>query len=250
MLTDRKRNASISSPPWFHTTSLPGEGEILTLGAKEARHAVGARRLGEGDVLTLFDGQGVVATARIVSMAGMARVDLEVIHRETHEPPTPTLWLASSLPKGDRQSIMLNMATQLGVSRFTALDCEHSVAVPAGPFWRRSERVVLEACKQSRQAHLPVIKSPREPGRFASEAVADGWTVLLADPKGASPSSVKLKGEKFAGMVGPEGGFTQEELDEAVEGGAQPVSLGDGILRVETAAIALSAYLRLATAKA
>lgn len=235
-----------STPPWFFTTEIPEVGATLTLNPREAKHALGARRLGEGEVLTLFDGQGVVATAHIKSIDAMRQALLEIIDRKVHERTQPTLWLAASLPKGDRQSVMLNMIAQLGVSRFTALECDHSVALPTGQFWRRSERVLREACKQSRNAYLPVIKSPRETGRFAADAVKEGWTVLLADPNGAKASSIKLTGNLFAAMIGPEGGFTKEELDAAVEGGAQPVSMGEGILRIETAAIAMMSYLRLA----
>ena len=197
-------------------------------------------------MLTLYDGLGVVATAHISKIDAARQAELEIIDRNVRDHTQPTLWLAASLPKGDRQSVMLNMITQLGVSRYTALECEHSVALPTGQFWRRSERVLREACKQARQPYLPVIKSPREPGRFAADAVNDGWTVLLADPDGEKASSIKLKGNQFAAMIGPEGGFTKEEHEEAVAGGAQPVSMGEGILRIETAAIAMMAYLRMA----
>lgn len=244
--------------PWFFVESIPHEG-VVTLPKEEARHATGARRLGEGDAVVLFDGRGTVATASLLGTrdrSGAVEARLDSI--ETHEAIAPRLEIATALPKGDRLSTLLDMATQAGVDHLIPLRCEWGVVKPRETPPDRWQRIVVEAAKQSRRAWLPTFGAPRT----VSEACAarEGLQVLIAHPGGASISEVCGVLGNAAGnparnaagtirvLIGPEGGFSEAELDAAEASGATRVSLSPHVLRVETAAVVAAAHVRGASA--
>lgn len=236
------------SEPMFYAEFLPLPGERLTLRGDEAHHALGARRLRAGDALELFDGRGTHARARLIALDPKRReLQLEIDARTETPPPAPIVHLACALPKGDRQSVLLDMATQLGMQRFTPLACERSVVQPGAHSTERWRRICLEACKQSRRLHLPRIDPPAAPAAIVNSAVAAGTAVLIAHPSGekAGAALATLPHTDVTLLVGPEGGFTEGEVSSAVANGARAVQLGDAILRIETAAAALLAGLQL-----
>ena len=227
---------------WFHIQGIPPEGGAAFLPKQEARHALGARRLRPGDSVTLFDGAGTRATALITEHRDQAgNLELSVEKVEVVPLPTPHIELCASLPKGDRLSTMLDMCTQAGMHAFTPLECEWSVvkssAMRANKM-ERWERIVLEACKQSGRVWAPTFGRSRDPRSATQSAMAAGRRVLIAQP-GAAPLSEALSGwgKGVTMLVGPEGGFSPRELEELNDAGAVGVSLGEAILRVETAAV-------------
>lgn len=232
--------------PLFYLNTLPETGAVLTLTGDEARHAAGARRLAVGDMLWLFDGRGTMARARMQTI-GQRGHTLEAVLEERHvePPPAPAIHLACAIPKGDRMTVLLDMATQLGMTRFTPLLCTRSVVKPGAGSADRWRRICLEACKQSRRPYLPEIREPATLARI----VADSGSLWLAHPSGENAAqalprhTASLK--SMTVLIGPEGGFTEEEVAQATAQGAKLVALGPGILRIETAAVALLAMLRL-----
>jgi 16S rRNA (uracil1498-N3)-methyltransferase len=221
--------------PWFFVEVLPGAGSAVALDPREAKHALGARRLGAGDEVVLFDGRGGLAKAAIEagrSRAGLAARVLELSHAAA---PARAIHLAAALPKGDRSAVMLSMATQLGMKTFTPLRCARSEVEPGPGSAERWQRIMIEACKQSRRPFLPRLHRAEEPLHVLqrSDTVA-----LFAHPGGAS--IVEALAEREAPdvtlLVGPEGGFTQEEVRSLTDAVAVQVDLGPGILRIETAA--------------
>lgn len=237
--------------PLFYLDTLPKTGAVLTLTGDEARHAAGARRLAVGDNLWLFDGRGTLARARLHTIGQRGRT-LEAVleERRVEPPPTPAIHLASAIPKGDRMTVLLDMATQLGMTRFTPLLCTRSVVKPGAGSTERWRRVCLEACKQSRRPHLPEIREPATLARI----VTDADNLWLAHPAGeimAPTLSRQIASMKSVTvLIGPEGGFTEEEVAQAKIQGAKLVALGPAILRIETAAVALLSLLCLSTGSA
>jgi len=232
--------------PLFYSEQLAEAGATVTLAGDEAHHAIAARRLKVGDTLWLFDGRGTLARTALVEIAARRRgLALRVEERRTEPPAKPSIHLACALPKGDRQAVLLDMATQLGMASFTPLVCERGVVKPgenAGARWRR---ICLEACKQSRRLHLPEIREAATPREAAARAAAEGARVWIAHPSGESVAAAgsSRPSSDIALLIGPEGGFTEEEVGAVLAQGAQPVSLGPAILRIETAAVALLAAL-------
>ncbi|MHB8621771.1 MAG: RsmE family RNA methyltransferase [Sulfuricaulis sp.] len=241
------------SDPWFYFESLANSGAILTLSGAEARHAATSRRLHPGDSLWLFDGHGGIVRAILVRVAGGAReLELRVEERRTEPPPKPAIHLACALPKGDRQSVLFDMATQLGMTQFTPLLCERAVVKPGTSAPERWQRLCLEACKQSRRSHMPIIHPPALPQVAVARAASAGSSVWIAHPsaQAASIASAVKHGAAATDvtiLVGPEGGFTDTEVAQATGSGAKQLTLGTAILRIETAAVALMAAFALTT---
>ena len=237
--------------PLFYAEYLAEPGATLTLTGDEARHAAASRRLRIGDTLWLFDGQGGIARATVLNIATAARaLDLRIEERRIEPAPQPMIHLACALPKGDRQSTLLDMAVQLGMTQFTPLECERSVVKPSKGGAARWRRICLESCKQSRRTHLPVLYPPAGPGEVVNHAIRRGGTVWMAHPSAqAIPLASALSQTASVDvtiLVGPEGGFTEKEVHQATGAGAGLLELESAILRIETAAVALIAAFALA----
>ncbi|MCP4834158.1 MAG: 16S rRNA (uracil(1498)-N(3))-methyltransferase [Phycisphaera sp.] len=237
--------------PWFHVDSLPPSGGVVVLEKKEARHALGPRRLGDGDEVVVFDGRGTSASARIGSRD--ERGGLELVVGDHHQAVSehPSIELAASLPKGDRLSTMLDMATQLGIAAFTPLKCTFSVVSldrKRQDPTERWARIMVEACKQSRRASLPAIREQATPTEVIERAATEGATIVVGDASGRPPAELFSGVERVVVLVGPEGGFSPAEesmLTAASDAGRlHRIAIGRGVLRVEAAATAMLAAIR------
>jgi 16S rRNA (uracil1498-N3)-methyltransferase len=237
--------------PRFVVESLPVEGAVAWLDREEARHAVGSRRLGEGDPVELVDGRGGVALAtlgRDRDHAGNLAATVAEVRRFPR--PVPALHVASAVPKGDRLGTMLDAVGELAVSSFTPLDCDHSVTPAARVAGERAGRILAEAMKQSRGAWLTELHEASDPVRFAREASAQGWRTIILDPRGRPLPEVAAGAAVVAVLAGPEGGFSEPECRGMHEAGASAASLGCTVLRVELAVAVACGTLRAASASA
>lgn len=231
------------SSPWFHASQLPPAGMILSLDRDEAKHAVGVRRLNAGDAVTIFDGMGGIAHAVLTgerSSVGGVLVRVDRVERVSRVGTDVLVGVAP--PKGDRFSTLLDMLGQLGVTGIVPLVTDHGVVDAAAINRTRAERILLEACKQSRSAWLPSIAPAMPAVQFVRLAAASGRAVLIADQGGVATATCTA--ERVAIAIGPEGGFSSAELEAACAAGAIRVDLGSSILRVETAAVAMAAAFR------
>jgi 16S rRNA (uracil1498-N3)-methyltransferase len=225
----------------FFTPSPPEHGRGVLTG-DEARHLAKVLRAREGDAVVLFDGSGREWPARVTRI-GRDTVDLDVGEPSVDAAVAGTrLTLAVALPKGDRQKWMVEKLTELGVARLVPLETTRGVAEATEAARARLERVVIEACKQCGRNTLMEIAT----GRRLDQLLADhgaGSHVVIADPAGRplAAGAVPATATDVVALVGPEGGFTTDEVAAAERAGAARVALGPHILRVETAAIALAA---------
>lgn len=232
--------------PLFYHPQLDVEGDALLTGA-EARHAA-AQRLRPGDAAAVFDGHGRVARGRVASIA-RDTVRIDVAQRLELDPPRPEVHLYSAVPKGDRQAVLLDMATQLGVNRFVPLAWARSVVEPGARAHERWRRICVEACKQSRRVHVPEIGPVTALEQALAQARTSSARLLFAHPAADARPVLALDhpcAARYALFVGPEGGATDAEVEQLRAAGTTVVSLGDSILRVETAAVALLALVRAA----
>jgi len=239
----------------FFLAAAPQQGQARLQG-DEARHLARVLRAKVGDAITLFDGSGRSWLARVTAI-GRDDVGFEVETAFPAPEPAPPggssthLTLAVALPKGDRQKWMVEKLTELGVARLIPLTTERGVAEATAGAKARLERVVIEACKQSGRNTLMEIAPGMSLDQLAAGpagqsrcVVADpgGTALAVASPVAATGSPAQLP-LPLLGLVGPEGGFTPEELIAADSMGCTRIALGAHILRVETAAIALAAKL-------
>ncbi len=232
---------------WFFAEHIPKNGIETVLSDAEASHAVRTRRLRIDDPLVIFDGKGQSAAARIIEISQRPlSVRLHIGERDWSPKKKPSLHLVSALPKGDRQNTMIDMATQLGVDALTPLMCERSVSVSRKGNRDRWDRIVIEACKQSHRPWLPTLAEESSLETFIRD-IDEGATVFVGDSDGdklGSFSNMSLKElEKVYLVIGPEGGFTVFERQLQKHAGFKMLSVGDGILRTETAAVSLVASI-------
>jgi 16S rRNA (uracil1498-N3)-methyltransferase len=244
--------------PRFFVPQLLADSEI-EIPETEAHHVAKVLRLQPGDEIELFDGRGIRAPARL-TLVSKSRVAASVGKLEKTETPREIrLHVAVSLPKGDRQKWLVEKLTELGVDGLIPLQTERGVAQPTDNALQRLERVTLEACKQSRRNQLVEILQPASLREiFESHDTVENRVLLIAHPYPVEGSKSKSYLQGSAALrtikwpqqhgyivlaIGPEGGFTDKEIDEAIAQGWKLWTFGDYILRVETAVIVGSTIL-------
>lgn len=231
------------SQRFYSETPIVGPDASLT--GSEAHHLIHVMRAKVGDVILLFDGGGSEFQARVRRL-GRSQVDLDVMDRQAVDRELPfALALGVALPKGDRQRWLIEKATELGVTRVVPLQTERGVAQPVNQALTRLHRTVIESSKQCGRNLLMEVASPMTLENFVQTADARArrlFTHLGAaplapiQPAPSAPCDVII-------AVGPEGGFSDEEVAVAAQVGWQIVGLGPRVLRVETAAVAMCAQL-------
>ncbi len=220
----------------------PGE---YVIGRQESHHAIGVLRLRPGDAVIVFDGAGHRAEAEILdaSREGVV-VRVDEVETEPHMPLRLTI--ATAIPKGKRWQILVEKYTELGVDAIVPVLSTRSVVKGEGDIgkWRRW---IIEAAKQSRRAHLPEIFEPAKLPDVVATAKRDNAILLMADARGENPFAFRDLLDRTTAavvLVGPEGGFTQEEYDECRRHGARGICLSPFTLRIETAAATVCAIIR------
>ena len=216
----------------FYTPFPLATGDV-SLDGPEAHHLVGVRRFAPGDRVVLFNGDGHDYPAEVVGV-GKRSVTLAVADgvRVDRERPHE-LTVATALPKGDRADFLVEKLTELGVARFVPLVTARSVVQPKLTAVEKFERAVIEASKQCGRNRLMRVDPPQPWAQFLrrDDLPADRLVLHTADAGPLTPAT----GPRVV-AVGPEGGFTPDEVAAAV--GWRTVSLGPRVLRVETAASA------------
>lgn len=234
--------------PRFFCTSLPdadkaGRLSDVTLDAQQARHAGKVLRLKTGDAVELFDGTGRVAVGSADMRGREVRVCLDQIEQIT--PPTPVIEVAVSLPKGPRAQDMVDQLSQLGADRLIPLRCARSVSAPSAGKMQRLTRTAIESAKQSRRATLLAIEAPQT---FDQVVHNDADLRLLACLEGATDTAAiqaQLAGAvRVMVMIGPEGGWSDDELTAATSANWLSWRFGPNVMRVETAATTAVGVLR------
>ncbi len=234
------------SLPVFYCAPIPPPGQCTQLDAVESKHVTGSRRLQSQDRISIIDGAGVIAEAVIRAIKSRGHeVSVEILTRARQPLSYPRMHLAAAMPKGERQRILLDMGTQLGMASFTPLLCARSIVKPSTKTRGRWRRTCLEACKQSRQPYLPEIHDPKTPEEFADNMRPNHVGSFVAHPAGKPITAIDVPAHEVALLIGPEGGFTAQEIATLRSLGALPISLGIHVLRVETAAVVGLSYLKI-----
>lgn len=227
----------------FFLATPPADGRA-ELSGDEARHLARVLRAQVGDDIVVFDGAGQAWPARIATLA-RDRVGLDVGPALAADSGPCPLTLAVALPKGDRQKWMVEKLTELGCGRLVPLVTTRGVAEATPGALERLTRSAIEACKQCGRNTLLEISAPR--GLADVIAEHDPATLrLVADPTGDALGAVldtDARVRTVLALIGPEGGFTPEELAAAKTAGFVAVGLGRHILRVETAAVTIAAAM-------
>jgi 16S rRNA (uracil1498-N3)-methyltransferase len=225
---------------------LPAAGSLVRLSGEEAAHAR-ARRLARGDQVVLVDGSGREASGRLVRVDRRSvELRVESVREAKPESPAPIL-LGIAAVRAERLAWVAEKATELGAAGLVLVVTERTQRFRAAAgVASRLGRVIREAAKQSERARWPTVRGPIA----LSEALAAAppGNRLVLDPSGDGfPESLPLRPTSL--LVGPEGGWTEAELDGALSSGWSVVSLAAGKLRAETAAVAALVLTRSALAR-
>ena len=246
----RYSKAMPATPAW-PPKSLPrlfvrqalDEGAAVELNAGQANYLGNVLRLGSGAELLVFDDISGEWLARI-SECGKKRMTLTV-ERKTREPEgIPDVWLAFAPVKRAQTDWLVEKATELGAARLVPVITHRTIADRVK--LERLESIAIEAAEQCGRTRVPEIAEPVQLKRFL-EQLDPARPLYFADEGGGDPVVSAFGEGPAAILIGPEGGFTEEERALVRGSGAVAISLGPRILRAETAALAsLSAYMALA----
>lgn len=232
----------MSAPRLFVKTALT-PGSRLALTGDQGRYIGRVLRSRPGDTLRLFDGSGLEFSATVEKIdRNGALVAVGTGSPVSVESPLEVR-LAQVVARGDRMDFVVQKATELGVRRITPLQSDFSVVKlgshRASRRQQHWQRVSESACEQCGRNVLPVIDAPLPLVEFLSGDLPEDWLRLVLTPRaGRSAASLPRPATGVVLLVGPEGGFSAEELQQAERRGYVPVGLGPRILRTETAALA------------
>jgi 16S rRNA (uracil1498-N3)-methyltransferase len=217
------------------------------LDAEQSHHCAQVMRQNVGDLFSVFDGHGHEVKARITGIA-KDQVTFQILAKAATPPPAHPVWLGQALTKPKSLDLIIQKATELGVSELAPLQSDHSVSQldeeKAEARVEKWQKLTVEAAKQCGQNWLPVVHPPRAPKDFFA-AIPRGAVKLIASLQDeARPLKTVLRehlpnlksGTPIVVLIGPEGDFTPAEIGQARAAGFIPVSLGAIILRAETAA--------------
>lgn len=234
-----------------HVDGPLASGKRITLEGSAASHVTRVLRLRVGASLVLFDGSGGEFEASIdKAHAGTVTVAIGQHHSIERESPL-SVTLAQGVSRGERMDLVVQKATELGVTHLVPVLTERSVVRLTAQqsdrkvnHWRA---IAIAACEQCGRNRLPSVAPPVTLPAFLREAcAADSVTRLLLSPEGST--TLKDIGRPLSSplnvLIGPEGGLTEEEEQAAAAAGFRAVRLGPRVLRTETAAIAALALLQ------
>lgn len=227
---------------------IPAE-QRAWLDAVESRHLSKVLRLNVGDEVQIFDGQGQLAEAQVEQITRDG-VQVRILQR-SHIPPKTSgrVVLAVSMAKGERFEWLVEKCTELGADHIAAVQYHRTVKMGKQSALERWQKIALAAAKQSERVYLPTLSGPEsfESAVHCFRQAYPNATLLYGDPEGQwlEPGVHSPERRDWIVCIGPEGGFSKEELALLRVLNAQPVRVNPHILRIETAAVAFTAVLSL-----
>ena len=229
---------------------LPGpwESQKPTNLTPEVAHHLRVRRIQIGESFPVFDGKGQVAKGELLSLSGKTgQVQLSEIHTDIHRETPYAITLAQGLASGDKMDWIVEKAVETGAQIIAPLQCERSILRLTRPndqeraqkrlaHW---EGIIQAACEQCDRTVLASLEPLQTFEAYLKASPKPGFKLLLSPEAKRSMYSVLITNDPqdVVLMIGPEGGHTPEEEAQAEAAGYQIVSLGERVLRTETAGI-------------
>lgn len=212
----------------------------LTLLGDEAHHCTRVLRSKLGEMVEVFDGAGQSARGEIISL-GKDKVELSISSDPKFSNRSAEIHLNQAIPKSGNMELIVQKAVELGITSIQPLITEHTI-VRAEQMEKKVakwQRIALEACKQCGQNYLPTIHPVQKFSDWIKTAQQAELNIVaallptsqpLAQVFSGKPSSVSI-------LIGPEGDFSDAEYQQIIAANYQPATLGDIVLRVETATL-------------
>ena len=234
----------LASPTRLFVDQPLAEGQALTIDGGQAHYLTNVMRLKAGDAIALFDnrtGEWRAVIEQVAKRAVSLRVEALMREREA----VPDLWLLAAPIKKGRIDWVAEKACELGVARFRPVVTQRTIVDRLN--LERLRAHMIEAAEQCERTALPILDEPAKLATILKDWPADR-ALIFADEEGGTPMAQAVEPGPAAILIGPEGGFTNEErasiraLPQAIG-----ISLGPRILRADTAmAAAVSLWMGLA----
>lgn len=227
--------------PRFHINSQQIQGDRATITGNEFIHITRVLRLGINDSIILFDDDQTEYECRILEI-NKKQIAVEIIESYKNSKESfLEINLFQSVPKGSKIDLIIQKTTELGVNTITPIKTQRGL-VQETRKTERWEKIALEACKQCGRSNPPDIKSFIDYKNIIDYVLTDDLTLLFYENKKTNLkdelSELKRIYKRVNIIIGPEGGFTEMEIQHAERSGINIVGIGPRILRVETASIA------------
>jgi len=230
---------------------LPGDmqaGSRYKLTDEDRKYLRTVLRLAGGDPILIFNGSGLEAEG-LIDEPAEKDLFVKIMRTWPASAETTAIALAQSLPKSDKMDFILQKATELGTGRIIPFVSQRSVPrlsrEKASARQGRWQKIAIEAARQCRRSHIPAVSPVLSFTEMLAQAPEDALRIILWEEETGTgikslffPEHIKSVKSCFA-VVGPEGGFTVDEITMAKERGFIPVSLGRHVLRTETASLAV-----------
>lgn len=221
-------------------------GGLLRLDEKASHHLARVLRAGVGDKLTLFNGQGGEYEASITHIDKKG-VDVELISFVSRDVEAPiSIHLAQGMARGEKMDMIVQKAVELGVKKITPLMTErcnlkldHEREEKRLQHWRS---IAISACEQCGRNYLPELMAPISLMEWLKNVKEEQRFILSPHVQNKLPAEDPIS--SIVLLIGPEGGFSEREMDVAKQYCFLPLNLGPRVLRTETATIAALATLQ------
>jgi len=235
--------------PRIYTNANLTPGTDIQLDEGAARHLTSALRMTAGQQIILFNGQGGEYSAELVqAKKGKASAMVTGFTQIDRESPLQ-IHLAIGISRGERMDWIVQKATELGVSEITPLFTERTEVKLSGDRLDKKQQhwqqIAISACEQSQRNRVPTLHTPTHIDQWLS---AGGDTAaelkLVLHHRTAKKLSEHAPQTHICLLVGPEGGLSDHEIDQAMAGQFQPLALGPRVMRTETAPLAAISILQ------
>ena len=233
--------------PRVYSPQAMTTGDCIELEAGAARHLTSVLRMTSGQLITLFNGQGGEYLAElVVAKKGKATVRI-MEFKQTDRESSLSIHLAIGISRGERMDWIMQKATELGVSEITPLFTERCEVKLSGDRLDKKvghwQQVAISACEQSQRNRVPQINKPLKLDQWQSHCDSSLKLVLHHRSESRLADMPQPSGQ-IALLIGPEGGLSEPEIEQAIAHGFQPLALGPRVLRTETAPLAAISILQ------
>jgi 16S rRNA (uracil1498-N3)-methyltransferase len=239
--------------PRIYFPGIMGKAEVCDLGAENLRYIKSVLRMKKGDHLILFDGAGWEYETAIKNFSADG-IKVEVLGKNRIQNDAPRITLFQALPKANKMDSIVQKATELGACRIIPFQSARSVprltVDKARARVSRWRSIATEAARQCGRADIPEVNDFLSFEEAIASAEGKALKIIFWEEETERGIKHLLREKRCEGerdisvIVGPEGGFSREEVDSAVRRGFISVSLGKNILKVETAAVTILSIIQ------
>lgn len=227
--------------PSLYTPHLTSDATLILLEGEEFHHLSHVKRIAVGHRVKLNNGQGLIAEA-IVKTIDKRKAELSISQIYSFPPIEQAYAIAFTLLKNKHDELIVEKCTELGVTALFPLETEHSVKSASANTLSRYEKIALAAIKQCDNPWLPNVMPVRKLERAIAGIIDYGFTPVLCSELRPDIGIASLDKQcKPCFIIGPEGGFSEQEFALFESLGIASISIGKLITRAETAAIAVAA---------